>query len=323
MLQIKKHWIYIAGGVGVLLVFIYGVYFWGVRPPKNFPDMAIISVSDGESLTAIARDLKEKNVIRSPFWFTNFIFFLKHERKVISGDYYFDQPVSSYEVAKRLANGTFSIKQIKTTIPEGANVKEIAEIIASKYPSFDKRKFIEIASKYEGRLFPETYKFGANPRPEHVVDIMKDTFEEKVLKNEQLQQEIKDFGKSFDDVLKMASIVEGEARQMKTRQMISGILWKRIEKNMPLQVDVSLKYLIGKGTDTITRADLKIDSPYNSYVYKGLPPTPISNPGIDAIKATITPIKTNYLYFLTDRQGVMHYSATYEDHSWYQDIYLR
>lgn len=307
----------------MLLILIFSIYFWGIRAPKDFPDMAIISVSDGESLTAIAKDLKEKNVIRSSFWFTNFMILLKHEKKVIAGDYYFDQPISAYEVAKRLANGTFSIKQIKTTIPEGANVKEIAEIIAGKYPSFDKEKFIKIASKHEGRLFPETYKFGANPRPEHVVDIMRDTFDEKVTKNEELQKMISDFGKPFDDVLKMASIVEGEARQYKTRQIIAGILWRRIEKNMPLQVDVSIKYLNGKGTDSITRSDLKIDSPYNSYVYKGLPPTPISNPGIDAIKATVTPTKTNYLYFLTDRQGVMHYSATYEDHSWYQNIYLR
>ena len=121
----------------------------------------------------------------------------------------------------------------------------------------------------------------------------------------------------------MASIIEKEARTMETRQIIAGILWKRLELGMPLQVDVSFKYINGKTTKNLTLADLKIDSPYNSYLYKGLPPTPISNPGLDAIKAAISPTKTDYLYFLSDRKGLMHYAKTYQQHLQNKELYLR
>jgi len=91
---------------------------------------------------------------------------------------------------------------------------------------------------------------------------------------------------------------------------------------MPLQVDASFKYINGKGTKDLTLADLKIDSPYNSYLYKGLPPTPISNPGLDSIVATLTPIKTDYLYFLTDKEGNMHYAKTFSEHVFNKQKYL-
>ena len=99
-----------------------------------------------------------------------------------------------------------------------------------------------------------------------------------------------------------------------TRQIISDILWKRIETGMPLQVDVSFKYVNGKTTAQLTHADLAIDSPYNSYRYEGLPPTPIANPGLDSILAAITPKDTKYLFFLSDAHGTMHYAATFEEH---------
>jgi UPF0755 protein len=120
----------------------------------------------------------------------------------------------------------------------------------------------------------------------------------------------------------MASIIEKEARTMEARQIIAGILWKRISIGMPLQVDVSFKYINGKVTEDLTLADLKIDSPYNSYLYKGLPPTPIANPGLDSIKATIKPIKTDYLYFLSDKNGGMHYAKDYAEHLHNKELYL-
>jgi UPF0755 protein len=122
------------------------------------------------------------------------------------------------------------------------------------------------------------------------------------------------FGKPEGDIIKMASIVEEEGRTMETREIIAGILWKRISIKMPLQVDSSFKYINGKTTATLTTEDLKIDSPYNSYTNRGLPPTPISNPGLAAIRATINPIKTPYLYFLSDKNGNMHYAITFEEH---------
>ncbi len=92
---------------------------------------------------------------------------------------------------------------------------------------------------------------------------------------------------------------------------------------MPLQVDVSFKYINGKGTSELTGDDLEIDSPYNSYKYAGLPPTPIANPGLDSIRAALLPIESPYFYFLSDKDGVMHYAATFEEHKKNKLLYLR
>jgi UPF0755 protein len=127
----------------------------------------------------------------------------------------------------------------------------------------------------------------------------------------------------LDEIIKMASIVETEARMEKTRRVVAGILWERIRRGMPLQVDVSFRYINGKTTRNLTVSDLKIDSPYNSYIYKGLPPTPIANPGLEAILASANPIKTDYLYFLTGKDNVMYYARTFEEHVVNTELYLR
>ena len=120
----------------------------------------------------------------------------------------------------------------------------------------------------------------------------------------------------------MASILEGEARRMETRKIIAGILWTRLEIDMPLQVDATFRYINGKGTFDLTKADLEEDNPYNTYINKGLPPTPISSPGIDAISAALNPIKTNYIYFLSDNDGNMYYAVDFEGHKKNRVLYL-
>jgi len=116
------------------------------------------------------------------------------------------------------------------------------------------------------------------------------------------------------DIITMASILEGEAKTTADREIVAGILWKRLTLGMPLQVDSTFMYINGKNTYQLSAADLKIDSPYNTYIYTGLPPTPIDNPGLDSITSAITPTTTNYLYFFSGRDGTMHYAVTYADH---------
>jgi len=120
----------------------------------------------------------------------------------------------------------------------------------------------------------------------------------------------------------MASIIEAEARTTESRRIISGILWKRISLGMPLQVDSTFVYINGKNTYELTSDDLKIDSPYNTYVYKGLPPTPIGNPGLDAILAALYPKTSKYLYFLSSKSGDMYYATTFEQHKRNKELYL-
>jgi UPF0755 protein len=317
----NKRVYYSAGGIMAFLVLALLWYVFSYRPPMSFPTGHIVAVSEGQTLSEIAKSLKRDHVIYSPFWFTNFVLLLKHENKVVGGQYYFDHPATVYEVARRLTQGDYDVDQLKTTIPEGSSIMDIAAILKKNYPSFDTEKFMSLAREREGYLFPDTYYFGADARPEKIVQIMTSTFNKKIL-DKTLAAEIEAFGRPLKEVITMASILEGEARQTRTRQIVAGILWERIRVGMPLQVDTAFRYVNGKTTKDLSLEDLKIDSPYNTYVYRGLPPTPISNPGLEAIHAAVSPIATDYFYFLTDKDGNMHYAATHEEHEYNKDRYL-
>jgi UPF0755 protein len=320
--EICTTWQVKLAGVLVLL-FLCGlyIYFFDLLPPSDFPKPAIVIIPDGMSLSAASQTLAADHIVRSPFWFTNFVLFLKGERKIVGGEYYFEQPISALAVAGRVTRGAYHIDQLKTTIPEGSSVADISLILKKQYPLFDTVHFVTIAEAKEGYLFPDTYYFGADVAPEKIVDIMNQTFDQKIAAPG-IQAALKKFGKPLNDVITMASILEGEARQTTTRQIVAGILWKRLAAGIPLQVDSAFRYVDGKTTAELTEADLKIDSPYNTYINKGLPPTPISNPGLDSIMDAMTPIQTNYWYFLTDKNGNMHYAVTLAEHDANKEKYL-
>lgn len=292
---------------------------WFVSPPRNFPAGHVFSIEEGKTLSEIAKDLKDNRYINSE---TAFKFAVagvfRSGNGAVAGDYIFEKKLSTFSLAYRIVFGKHHLDPVRVTIHEGLNKFEMAEVLARAMPSFDKERFIEIAP--EGYLFPDTYFFVPNARPERVVEVMTNNFERQI---EPYLEDIEGSGRTFEEVLTMASIVETEARQFETRRTISGILWKRIDENMPLQVDVTFKYVNGKVTHNLTLEDLEIDSPYNTYVYTGLPPTPIANPGLDSILATITPIDTPYYFFLADDSGETHYAATFDEHRNNKQIYLR
>jgi UPF0755 protein len=233
------------------------------------------------------------------------------EQKLVAGDYYFSRPISVYSVVSRLVKGNFDLDSIKVTIPEGLSMSQIAMNLSSKLKNFSVDDFMTYSPEKEGYLFPDTYFFMPDIKAGEVIDELQKNFEEKI---ETVQPTIDAFGKPEEDVIIMASILEEEARTPEDWQIISGILWKRIKIGMPLQVDSTLGYVTGKVSSELTTADLKKDSPYNTYVYKGLPPTPICNPGIETITAAVTPTTTPYLYYLSDENGVIHYAATFAEH---------
>ncbi|PIP73278.1 MAG: hypothetical protein COW88_02715 [Candidatus Lloydbacteria bacterium CG22_combo_CG10-13_8_21_14_all_47_15] len=149
---------------------------------------------------------------------------------------------------------------------------------------------------------------------------MKENFIEKISTT---APAIKDFGESVHDVVVMASLLEKEARTMETREVIAGILWKRLKDGMPLQVDAVFPYINGKNTFQLSLEDLQVDHPYNTYTRKGLPPGPIANPGLDAIIAAINPEDTPYYFYLSDKEGMMHYARTFDGHLANKARYLR
>lgn len=300
-------------------IILSGVYIFFHLPPKDFPVGEIITINSGESLREVTDTLYESHIIGWPFIFQAHVILLGGEKRVIAGDYLLNQTEGPADLAKRLVKGDFKIKFKKITIPEGWTVFQIADEIRNNFPNFDKNRFVTLAKKSEGYLFPETYFISSSTKPETIVDKMKKIFEQKVLSLESIRSS----NHSLKDIMIMASIVELEAKTMDSRKIVSGILWKRLSVDMPLQVDSAFLYINGKNTYELTAKDLKIDSPYNTYLYKGLPPAPIGNPGLEAIIATLEPITTKYFYFLSEKDGTMHYAVTFTEHIKNKQKYLK
>lgn len=291
-----------------------------LKPPADANEKVTFLIEKGESLSGASSDLKSKNIVRSEIVLKSLLVLLGGNEGLKAGDYFFDKPVNAITVAKRLVKGIYGVESVRVTIPEGSSIFEIAKIAKTKLYKFNSENFINIASSSEGYLFPDTYYFLSNTDENTVLKTMMDRFDEKI---KELEPELSKFGRPLSDVIKMASILEEEARQEETRQIISGILWKRLDEGMLLQVDAAFYYVNGKNTFELTTEDLRTDHPYNTYTRKGLPPTPITNPGIDSIKASINPVPSLYYFYLSDNEGEMHYANTHDEHVKNKDKYLR
>ena len=300
------------------ILVVFGYFFWNY--PTNFPINTLVSVEKGVTIRQTADFLEQKNFITSPFWFIALNRALSGGRGVLAGDYFFGRPQNLFTISRRLARGDFGLTPVVVFIPEGSSVKEIAVILGKTLPSFDEEEFIKKAKDKEGYLFPDTYHFPQNIKPNAVIEAMEKNFNDKIVA---LNEKISAFGKPLKEVMVMASLLEEEARKLETKQMIAGILWKRLKMDMPLQVDASFQYVNGKNSFTLTTEDLATDSPYNTYTRKGLPPGPITNPGLDSILAAVTPTESKYLFFLTDKNGVMRYAITHAQHVANKEKYLR
>lgn len=300
-----------------LLIFVFFFAYIKV-PPSDFPLNTVVSIEKGESLQEITNYLHSNKVIKFPLIFRSTVILFGGERNVVAGDYLLDKKEGPFDLAYRLMKGKYNADTVKITIPEGWNVYEIADYLSNNLKNFDKESFVELAKDWEGYLFPDTYFIPDTARPKTVINLMRENFEEQIKTVGGLATSTK----SLHEVITMASILEGEANTTETRKVVSGILWKRITAKMPLQVDATFKYINGKGSFQLTYDDLKIDNPYNTYVYKGLPPGPIGNPGLDTINAALNPKNSRYLYFLTGRDGKMYYGRTFEEHKKNKVLYL-
>ncbi len=304
--------------VATIITCCYG-YFFLYTPPTAFPAHAIVHIPDGLTLEQTANLLADEQVVRSSSALSAIVIVYRGEGRVRAGDYFFGGPLSVFEVAQRLLTGDYGMLPVKITVPEGSTTYDMAQIFSEKLGHFDEQTFLTLAANKEGYLFPDTYYFLPDASAAQVIDTMEQNFYRRI---EPIEGLIADFGKPLDQVLTMASILEKEARTPVSRRTIAGILWNRINKNMPLQVDAVFGYI--KKTDTYHPkfSDLKIDSPYNTYLYKGLPPGPIANPSLASIKAAVTPIESSYLFYLSDKSGTMHYSQKYDQHLRYKKMYL-
>jgi UPF0755 protein len=300
----------------VLLAVLYGTLY---RAPSNFPVLTPVSVPEGLSLSEAASLLEEENVIRSSFALRTLVVLAGGEKSITAGDYIFNARRGLFRVARALVTGDFGLEPIRVTIPEGATIRDIGSILSSKVASFDREEFLVLAEGKEGYLFPDTYIFYSTTKAADAILLMERTFGRRIAG---VRADIIRFGRPLEEVIIMASLLEKEAPLYETRRTIAGILWKRLDEGFPLQVDATFLYINGKNTFELTRDDLEIDSPYNTYRYVGLPQGPIANPGLDAVLAAISPIETDYYYYLSDKDGVTHFSKTFEEHKEKKQKYL-
>ncbi|MCF6156616.1 MAG: endolytic transglycosylase MltG [Candidatus Brocadia sp.] len=259
------------------------------------------------NLQEISSKLSDRGVIKSRWAFAFFVKFLNKTREIKYGDYIFNEPVSVFGIISRMVRGEFGVKLVKIRVPEGSDNRDIAEIF-SGFENFNKAEFLDKAKNHEGYLFPDTYLIPSTAETDEIIEAMRDNFNAKI-------------GKVDHEIVTMASLIEKESSQGKERKIISGILWKRLKIGMPLQVDAVFPYLTRR--EKIFLADLKINSPYNTYLHKGLPPGPIANPGPNAIDAALHPQKSPYLYYLHDKSGRIHFAKTYKEHFKNKEKYLK
>ncbi|MCB9805914.1 endolytic transglycosylase MltG [Candidatus Nomurabacteria bacterium] len=300
-----------------ILFSIYWIFLTSMPLRTELPRN--VEIEKGSSVKAISRQLKEGGFIRSKVIFSSLVI-LQGNRSIISGEYRFENRENIFEVINRLTRGDYGIPSKSVRIPEGTTLLEMGIVFEDNFENFDKEAFYQLTEGKEGYLFPDTYIFLENVKTHEVVEVLEETFNQKVAA---LREELGGFKIPLEDIVIMASIVEKEADD-ENREQIANVLWHRIEIEMPLQVDATFVYSRGKGTFDLTKEDLiEKENPYNTYVHKGLPPTPISNPGLDSLKAAATPEKTEYLYFLTGHNGETYYATTFEDHKRNKAKYLR
>lgn len=306
-------------GLATSLAMITYVYYLN-QAPKFESSSISVNIESGTSIRAITDKLESAGVVRSGT-VLYFVILLSYEPSDIKASrYIFDKPLTTVAVAKRLVEGDFNSDLVKFTHREGERATHIAEDASKILSNFDKEAFLARAVPLEGKLYPETYFVPKDFSADELIDLMLKTFDEETAA---LQEKMNANGLSYDQVLVLASILEREANSPESMGMVSGILQGRMSIGMPLQADASVEYILDKPLKELTPEDLKVDSPYNTYTNRGLPPTPIGNPGIDAIKAALEPTKSDYVFYITDNDGVFHYAKTYDEHKVNIEKYLR
>jgi UPF0755 protein len=291
-----------------------------LAPPRPFSYGAVAVISEGMSAPEVARELASAHLVAYPEVLELIWRVTGTGRTIRPGAYLFSEPENVVTIARRLSTGEYGIPSIRITFPEGITVLDMTKKVARAFPGISASDFISAAGPYEGYLFPDTYSFQASATAETIVERMRSTFEDKVAA---FARDIAESGHTENEIITLASIVEREAATPADRRMIAGILWNRIEKGMPLQVDAVFGYIYSRQTYSPSYADLGVDSPYNTYHHVGLPPGPICNPGLSSIEAALHPTKSKYFYYLTGRDGLMHYAVNYAGHKANLNTYLR
>lgn len=326
----KKRVIILVSSV-ILLVLIGALFvaYEGGPYDKNNGKDIVVDIPMGSTVSSVADILKENNLIKNEVLFKLNFKMKNNASHMKSGKYLLSQKLSNSDIIEKLVSGEIYRDGIKVTIPEGSTSNEIIALLVKNElgKKEDFEKLVSNPSEFysdfefldqkdikslEGFLYPSTYYFDKDAKPKDIIKEMLKLFKRNY--TEELQKKQKERNMTLQEVVNLASIVEKEAVIDEDRPIIASVFYNRLDKDMPLQSDATLQYIFEERKKSMTYNDLKIDSPYNTYIQKGLPPTPIANPSIKSIKAVLEPSDTNYLYFVASIDGGNVYSKTYEEH---------
>jgi UPF0755 protein len=313
----KTFWFVLILLVPIILVWFGYVYIGYLNTPhEDFPVETDITIEEGTTVSAVSDILKEAGVVRSSLLLYAYLMVYHDGQYILAGTYHFTEPLATPDIAEAITSGFHVSPSTKVTFPEGFGSADILTYLPDTYADAD----IEKALEFEGFLFPDTYYIPKGMPIDDILVLMRDTYQEKIRPYE---GQFAASGLSEYEVITLASIVEREANDEASMKLVAGILHNRLAIDMPLQVDAAFEYLLGKASEDLTLDDLEMDSPYNTYTHIGLPPTPISNPGLMAIRAVLEPTPSEYLYYLTGEDGEFYYATTFEEHKQNKARYLR
>lgn len=303
---------------GLVILFLWGEN--GLRPvdvSKNSPPLDVAEklfvIEKGKGIREIASDLKKESLIRDPIVFFLYVKLNGHDRDIQAGDYHLSPSMDLRKLVDTLSHGTIDFW---VTIPEGLRGEEVAEIFKNHFGEYDnswQRIFID----NNGYLFPDTYLIPKNADVNLIIKLMKNNFYKKIN-----DVHISTDTARLNTIVIIASLIEREARFPEDRPLVSSVIANRLQTGMKLDIDATVQYALSFQKDqnswwkkNLTHEDLKINSPYNTYVAAGLPPAPICNPGISSLNAAANPAQTDYFYYVSDKEGHLHFAKTVSEHN--------
>jgi UPF0755 protein len=298
-----------------------------------------LSIKPGLGVNEISVKLNEAEVVCDKLAFETYLWLFNKEGAIKAGDYFFSNSLNIKELTEVLIKGQKSGAEVEIKLIEGWDIAEMAEYL-EKRNIIEKKFFLTSVKNFknfekdfpflttipngvdlEGFLFPDTYRIYNDSEAEDIINKMLNNFDKKL--TQEMRDEINRQGKDLYEIITMASVIQKEVRSIKDMKVVSGIFWDRIKYGQPLESCATIGYILGEDKARYSYEDTRIDSSYNTYINKGLPLGPISNPGVQAIEAAIYPEFTDYVYFLSKPNGETVFSVTYEEHTNNSNKYLK
>ena len=335
---------------GALIAIVLGgfAFLRSDRPVSRDATTTLYVIHRGDGARIIAQGLEKAGLIRSERYFLFTAWRRGDQAKFAAGSFELSSSMKTSEIERALAGGKPVSNEREVTIVEGWTLDDIADYLEAEGVASKEEFIAEVgasakfskpgtlpdwASSYsaliglpadaslEGFLFPDTYRIYADGGAKALVRRMLANFETKL--TPELRQEITAQRRSIRDIVIMASVIEREVRGAEDSAMVSDIFWKRVISGRGLEADSTVNYITGHSKPSVTYQETKVDNPWNTYKYRGLPPGPIGNPGMTALLAAIRPKSNPYWYFLTDKEGNVHYAKTFDEHIANKNRYLR